>query len=310
MTAPPTGAGERRAIMASDQPRLYGLIGHPVAHTLSPFIMNRAFEEAGIDADYAAFDVAPDRFPAASRALAAFGIAGVNVTYPYKERILEIVDRRSRVVETVQAANTLLISPGGIEAHNTDAEGAAKAIERLGGVALAGKRAMIFGAGGAGRAAAYGILEAGARSVAFAVRDPSKAARGLENLRAAFPARVGEPVDARGGPKLLAHSVEEADIIINATPVGMSDLETPEKENESIVEEPWIGGKHCCFDFVYHPRTTRFLDCAARRGARTVDGLALLVSQAWGAFRLWTGREFSLERMYDAVVAEYSRRES
>jgi shikimate dehydrogenase len=296
--------------MASDQPKLYGLIGHPVGHTLSPHIMNRAFAEAGIDAVYAAFDVAPDRFPAASRALAAFGIAGVNVTYPFKERILEVADRRSRVVETIGAANSLVISAGKIEAHNTDAEGAARAIETFAGVALVGKRALVLGCGGAGRAAAFGLLEAGAESVAFAVRDPSKANGSLVSLRAAFPDRVGEPIDARGESGRLAQSVEEADIIINATPVGMSDPEISGKENESIIKESWIGAKHCCFDFVYYPRTTRFLDCASRRGALTVDGLALLVCQARGAFQLWTGREFSLEPMYDAVVVEYSRRES
>jgi shikimate dehydrogenase len=272
--------------------------------------MNRAFAEAEIDAVYAAFEVMPDRFPAAARSLAAFGISGLNVTYPYKERVLDYADSRSPVVETVQAANTLLISSGGIEAHNTDADGAARAIESLGGVALAGKSAMIIGAGGAGRAAAYGLLGAGARSVAFAVRDPAKAAPFLDKLRAAFPGRLGEPIDARGGTNLLAQSVEEADIIINATPVGMSDLGASEQGNEPIVAERWIGGKHSCFDFVYHPRRTSFLEAASRRGARTIDGLALLVAQSCGAFRVWTGREFPLDRMYDAAIAEYSRRES
>jgi shikimate dehydrogenase len=297
-------------VRISGKPRLYGLIGHPVGHSLSPFILNRAFAESGIDAVYAAFEVLEDRFPAAARSLAAFGIAGANVTYPYKERILEYATRRSPIVDSVLAANTLLISPAVLEAHNTDAPGAVEAVREIGGVAPTGKNVVIFGSGGAGRAAAYGFLDAGALKVTFAVRDPSRSVARLEALRRAFADRVAVPLPAHGSPNLIAQSVEEADIIVNATPVGMEGLEARKPAGGELIEEDRIEARHCCFEFVYHPRSTPFLAAASRRGARTVDGLALLVAQAAETFRLWTGREFSLKSMYDAVVVEYSRRQS
>ena len=287
-----------------ERPRLYGLIGHPVRDSLSPFIMNRAIEEFGIYAEYALFDAPGDRFDEAARSLRAMGIAGVNVTYPYKERILPHTDRRSPAVGVIGAANTVTVRPDCVEADNTDAEGAARALEDIGGIALAGRKAVILGIGGSGRAAAYGILGKGAARVVFAARDPMKSAPAVERLRKAFPKAAVESVRVRGDEDRLARSVADAEIIINATPVGMSGLDgtTGASETAALIDGSLIEEGHFCLDFVYHPRATAFLVAAARRGARSLDGLSLLVSQARSTFRLWTGMEFSLETMYEEVV--------
>jgi shikimate dehydrogenase len=279
-----------------------------VRHSLSPFIMNRAIEEFGIDAEYAIFDTPDDRFDEAARSLRAMGIAGVNITYPYKERILAHADRRSPAVGIIGAANAVTVRPDCVEADNTDAEGAARALEVIGGVALAGKKALILGMGGSGRAAAYGILETGAARVVFAARDPMKSAPAVERLRKAFPNAVVEAVRVRGDENRLARSIAEAEIIINATPVGMSGLDKTSGASgaAALIDDSLIEERHFCFEFVYHPRVTPFLEAAARRGARSLDGVSLLVAQARSTFRLWTGMEFSLETMYEEVV-EYAR---
>ncbi len=316
----------------SGKTKLYGLVGRPAGHTLSPFIMNRAFAEFGIDAVYVAFDPDSEGFPVALRGLRALGIAGVNITYPYKQRVLDCVDRRSSTVDIVGAANTLCLSPHGTEAHNTDAPGTARALDLLGSAPPAGKTALVLGAGGAGRAAAFGLLQAGAVCVTFAVRTPSKHQPVVERFRRAFADRRVDSVPFSVERERLARLVADADIIINATPNGMSGLDSdvkddrplfrfspdnrashvrsPSSAGDAILEESWIDPRQCCFDFVYHPRATDFLACAARRGARPLDGLALLVAQAQAAFRLWTGKEFSLERMYSDAAVEYSRRNS
>ena len=282
----------------SETTRVYGLVGSPVDQSLSPFIMERAFAEFDLDNVYVAFDVEPDLFPNLVQELRTLGIMGANITYPYKERILEFVDRCSPDVETIRAANTLRFEGGGWEAHNTDAPGVVNALEILGDVKPAGKRVFVFGAGGAGRAAGFGLLKAGASCVTFGLRDPSKARRFIEKYRNLFPDQRIESVSLTGDEP--ARAIETAAVIINATPVGMAQASSGER----LGDESWINGSHVCFDFVYNRGETPFLAGAERRKARTLDGLALLVAQAQATFRLWTGKEFSLERMYTAVAIE------
>lgn len=281
----------------------YGVFGHPIDHTLSPFIMNRAFDECRIGGGYVVFDVGPDDFPDAIRGACKRGMIGANITYPYKERILEYVDRRSSEVEVIGAANTLRVDTDALQAHNTDAQGTVTALATLGGVSPAGKNVFVFGAGGAGRAAAFGLLTAGAAGVTFGVRNTSANLQLLERYQTHFPTqRVGH-VSTAGKTDEFARAIEEAVIIINATPVGMSHVES----TRLIDDDSWITENHVCFDFVYHPFPTPFLADAKRRGARTLSGLALLVSQAQAGFRLWTGREFPLDEMYRAVELEHTK---
>jgi shikimate dehydrogenase len=291
---------------AAGKTLLYGLIGDPVAHSLSPFIMNRAFEDLGLDAMYVAFGVRPERLAASAAGLASLGVAGLNVTFPYKEEILYHIDAISPEAEIINAANTIAVHDGEMHGYNTDAPGTAAALDEFSGVQIEGSSVFIFGAGGSARAAAYGLLERGAKRVTFGVRAADKGEMAVDRLRFAFPEQsIGYA--KLSAPDHLARrrdAFRGADIVINATPAGMAGHERIE-----LVEDPsWIGEHQVFFDFVYHPRRTAFLETARRCGATTLGGIALLVAQAAESFRIWTDQGFDVKEMAEAVE-EFSRTE-
>jgi shikimate kinase / 3-dehydroquinate synthase len=282
--------------------RLYCVLGDPVAGSLSPAILNRAFARLGIDAVYTAQTVPRGALAPALAGLRALGAAGANVTYPHKEEAARLSDHRSDRVAAIGAANLLRFEADGIHAENTDATGTVLALERLACVSPKDARVAIFGAGGAARAAAYGLLEAGARSVVFLARDPHEASSAVAPLRASFPDRAVEVVpmfdpDARERRRA---AVAGAAIVVQATPIGMdrapvfAPLDDPE----------WIGPGQVCFEFVYQPRETAFLATARRRGATALGGVRLLAAQASEGCRIWTGRGFDVAEMLDAIEAE------
>lgn len=283
---------------------LFGLVGHPVAHSLSPFIMNRAFDWLGLDAMYVAFGVKPEYLQPSVAGLAAMGIAGLNVTYPYKEEILYHIDAVASEAEIINAVNTVMFFDDEIQGFNTDAPGTAIALETFTGMALEGARGLVYGMGGSGRAAAYGLLERGAERVTFAVRDVSKGPMILERFHYAFPEQDVDVVHASGIEDIMPRrdAFRGADVVINATPVGMEGFPAG-----TVIEDAmWIRPEQVFFDFVYHPRQTAFLETARNAGAQTLGGIALLVAQASESFRIWTDHGFDIKEMAEAV-AEYSR---
>lgn len=288
---------------------VYGVIGDPVGHSLSPVIMNTAFAENGIDAVYAAFPVPEGELATALNGCRALGIAGLNVTYPHKVAAASAANERSRRVELLDAANTLLFSAGArsgedegaawIAAHNTDAPGTALAIEAFGGQSCRGKRVAIFGAGGAARAAALGLLEAGAGYVAFLARDPMKAEALTAKLREAFADRVFSFAElGEAHVRACADEVGNAQIVIQATPVGMGSQAADDPLGRLLQESNLLRRGQVCLEMVYQPRITPFLRQAAGEGAVALDGLTLLVSQAAESFTRWTGKTFDPEQMY------------
>lgn len=285
---------------------VYALIGDPVSHSLSPFIMNRAFGRLGMDGVYVALRVTRDQLQAAVSGLKALGAAGANVTYPHKESVVSLVDHPSEQVGILGAANVLHFSSGEIRGYNTDASGAAIALEDFGGLSLKGKKVFIFGAGGAGRAAAFGVLEAGAASVTFCVRNLSRAIEATGRLRDHFAGGTVStiPMEKDHPDCAKRKAISESDIIINATPLGMGALRA-----FSPIEDPaWIRVDHICFEFNYSPRLTEFLNTARARGATCLDGLCLLVAQARESVRYWTGRNFELHEMAQALEAHTRER--
>jgi shikimate dehydrogenase len=288
------------------QSHLFGLIGDPVAHSLSPFIMNRAFDALGLDAVYAAFGIKPERFVPSIAGLTALGISGLNVTYPYKEEILYHVDAVSAEVEVINAVNTVVFYEDEIQGYNTDAVGTAMALEHFAGVPLEGVRAFIFGIGASARAAAYGLLERGAERVVFATRSPENGPMVMERFQFAFPEQSVTFMTIGEAGELVARrdAFRNANVIVNATPVGMAGL-----PNGVLVEDAaWIHKEQVFFDFIYHPRQTAFLDVARRSGAKTLGGIALLVAQAAESFRIWTDTGFDIKEMAEAVE-EFSKTE-
>jgi len=280
---------------------LFGLIGDPVAHSLSPFIMNRAFASLGLDAIYVAFGVRPDRLSVSFAGLTSLGIGGLNVTYPYKEEILYHVDAIAPEAEIINAANTIALYEDELHAFNTDAPGTANALETFTASSIEGARVFIYGVGASARAAAYGLLERGVEAVTFGVRSVERGAMATERLQYAFPEQeISFTMLGTDENRLeRRNAFRSSEIVINATPVGMID-----HERAVLIEDPtWILRSQTFFDFVYHPRRTEFLDTAKRAGAATLGGVALLVSQAAESFRIWTDQVFDVKEMAEAVAA-------
>jgi len=278
---------------------LFGLLGNPVGHSLSPFIMNRAFAQIGLDAVYAAFGVRGNGFDAAINGLFAMGAAGANITYPFKEEALYNLDVIASDADLAHAVNTILFLDDEIHGYNTDAPGTAMALELFAEVPLEGNSAFIFGAGGSARAAAYGLLERGVERITFCARSREQAEIVVERYGYSFPEQeidyvmLGTSEDAR----VRRFAFCDAGIVINATPVGMAGVAA----GNPIEDPKWIQDRQCFFDFVYQPRQTEFLVCARKAGAKTLGGLALLVAQAAESFRLWTDHGFDVKEMAQAV---------
>ncbi|RAW43938.1 shikimate dehydrogenase [Halorubrum sp. 48-1-W] len=270
---------------------VYGLIGNPVGHSLSPPMHEAGYEALGIDARYVTFEPAPDDAVRAIEGAAALGVAGLNVTIPFKRDVLAAVDA-DPLAERIGAVNTVVFPDDGGEkgsetprGYNTDAAGVTRSFERH-DVPLDGRDAVVVGAGGAGRAAAFALADAGA-SVHVANRTAERAVE-----------LAGEVPDATGGGlDTLDAQVPTADVLVNATSVGMEEDATP-------VPAGLLHGDLAVLDAVYAPTETRLLRDAAAAGATTVEGAWMLLYQGVEAFERWTGEDAPVEEMNAALRAE------
>lgn len=266
-------------------PALAGVLGHPVAHSLSPAMHNAAFRELGLDWRYVKLPVPPARLAEVVAALPGSGYRGANVTIPHKLAALTLADGASAAAREIGAANTLTFRDGAIEADNTDAAGLIEAID----ASLSGLRAIVLGAGGAGRAAAWALRQAGAAEVAVWNRTADRAS--------ALAREMG--VAAVATPNEVA-----ADILVNATSVGLDPALPPDEALAGL----GIAGRRppaIVVDLVYRAdgSETPVLGWARDAGARAVDGIEVLVRQGALSFELWTGREAPLDVMRAAARA-------
>jgi shikimate dehydrogenase len=272
------------------------LIGHPVAHSLSPRFQQAALDALGIDARYEAWDVAPADLPVAVERLRSGSVLGANVTVPHKVAILRLVDRPDALVERVGAVNTVVRRDGLLHATNTDVAGVLRALADA-GATLRGARVVLLGAGGAARAVVVALREAGAAGLTIANRTPEHA-RALAALAGDdLPATVC-PLDPEAEP--LRRAMRTADVVVQATSLGLPH--TPAADL-TPVPAPLFRAGQVAFDLVYGRQATPFLRAAEVAGARTADGLAMLVHQGAESFRQWTGHEPPLDVMFAAVRA-------
>ena len=279
-----------------------GIIGYPVRHSISPAIHNAAYAALGIDWVYVAFEVPPGGGGEAVEAMRALGLAGLSVTMPHKADVVGKLDALTPTAERLGVANTITSrpSPDGaavLEGDSTDGGGFLDALRSDDGVDPAGRNCVLLGAGGAARSVALALAEAGASSVAVAGRR-SEAVKACVEL--AGPA--GVPVPA--GPAALESAVRGADLVVNASPVGM-------REGDGIpfdLDPSWIGDRHAVIDLIYLPAATPLLTAARARGAFTSNGLGMLINQAARQIEVWTGRNPPLEVMSAAALAALSHR--
>ena len=244
-----------------------GLFGRPVSHSRSPRIFARLSRLLKRPIAYAAVEVPPRGLAAAVAAARDAGWRGANVTVPLKEEAAALALRRTPAARALGAANVLRFGPG-LTAHNTDADGLRDALKSA-GVRARGKDALVFGAGGAARAAGWALAREGARTVRFSARTASRAGRAARDLKPHFPRT-----------KFSSGAAGRADIWVNATPLGMKGFPDRSPAPKSLPSPEYA------IDLVYGRRTAFQRDASAR-GARVSDGAAMLVCQALRAWEYW-----------------------
>ncbi|ELY89586.1 shikimate 5-dehydrogenase [Natrialba hulunbeirensis JCM 10989] len=275
---------------------VFGLLGNPVGHSRSPPMHEAAYDELAYDARYVTFEPDPSDLETAVAGADALGITGLNVTIPFKQDVLALdLVEPDDLATRIGAVNTIDFEPdssrpnssGHVTGHNTDAAGALRAL-REHDVTAAGADAVVVGAGGAGRAISFALADAGA-TVTIANRTESTAHELADDVPNATGYGLGEGV--------LESLLADADILVNATSVGMEEDATPVPAGALHVDL-------AVMDAVYQPLETRLLRDAAAAGATTVDGAWMLLYQGVEAFELWTGRDAPVDVMNEALRAQ------
>ncbi|MFQ5632260.1 MAG: shikimate dehydrogenase [bacterium] len=260
-----------------------GVIGSPISHSLSPHLHAFLIDKLGLDCYYHAFEVQPENLRAAIDGTKALGIRGLNVTVPHKQNVMAYLDSIDEAAAKIGAVNTIRFENGRAFGANTDAPGFLKNLQ-FQGVELHGREVFVLGAGGAARAVVYAAKQAGAAAIKICNRTPERA----QQLAGDFGAQA---VTLREIQALAAGS-----IAINTTSVGMY----PEADASPLAEK-FFRRDLIYIDLVYNPVKTRFLQYAETVGAKTVDGLGMLIFQGAIALGFWTGQEIDVEKWYDEV---------
>ena len=266
---------------------LYCIFGNPVRHSLSPQMHNTAFKKFEINARYLAFE--PENSEKAIDAMRILKIKGASVTIPFKVEIAKFVDKLDPLAKDIGSVNTLKNVDGLIVGYNTDGIGAKLALEES-GHKIKNLRVLILGNGGGGRAIAFTLLEAGAK-VAIAGRNIEKVSKLTSDLF-----EKHKEVKSILISDLSISVMEEIDVIINSTPIGMHP-----KEGLSLVSSSLIKKNHTVFDIIYSPEMTKLLLDANRIGAKIIKGKEMLVNQGVEQFRIWTGKKVSTKFSHKAL---------
>jgi len=259
--------------------QLYGIIGNPVTHSLSPAMHNAALHVSDIDAVYVPFPAVDIKD--AVTGIRGLGIQGLSVTIPHKEAVMPFLDSIDPVAEKIGAVNTLINRDGRLTGLNTDWLGATRALEEE--IDLNGAKAVILGAGGSARAIGFGLLERGA-DIILCSRTESRG-RALAEVLGCSWISLEDPEQVSG------------DILINATSVGM----VPDIE-KSPVPEGIVSHFRVVMDIVYAPMKTRLLQEAESAGCTIINGLEMLLYQGVAQFELWTGETAPVSVMRDALA--------
>lgn len=274
-------------------------LGYPISQSLSPAMQTAAFQSVGLNWIYIAWGVRAEHLAVTLQALKAWeNHAGSNVTAPHKETIIPLLDGLTEAAARLQAVNVILRPEGKMIGHNTDGEGFIASL-REEGIPPGGKRIAILGAGGAAKAVAYALQDAGAAELRLVNRTPARAEAWAPALSAAGKARVS--VHALAGDP--ARFLEGTDILVNATSIGLQRDAAPLFDYANL-RPPLV-----VTDLVFFPRETAFLQRARANGCRTLNGLGMLLHQAVLSFQGWTGKAAPLHLMRERLETTLAERE-
>ena len=274
---------------------LTGVFGKPVDENPTGVMEEAAYREKGLNFRYLNIKVEPEDLGTAMAAVRAFGMKGINLTIPHKVEVLKYLDELSEAAGIIGAVNTVVNRDGRLWGENTDGKGFVTSLKNE-GISLNGKRIVILGAGGAARAIGVECALAGAEKVTIVNRSRERG----ETLAALIGEKT--PAESVYVPWEGAYSVEpETDILINATCIGLY----PDINGKPALDYDTVTPQMTVCDVVFNPPETPFLREAARRGARTVNGLGMLANQGALNFTLWTGQEAPVEVMEETLRREF-----
>lgn len=267
----------------------YVVIGNPISHSLSPLMHQAALEYYGLQGKYIAIDLLPDEVTAFIAWCNRGEFRGCNITLPYKQLFLEVVDAVHPSAQSIGAINTIVKEDGKLVGYNTDIYGFLKPLEALRDD-LDGQEAVVFGTGGASKAVISGLIEFGTEKVWLVSRRPSQ----IQNEN----------------PKVEVISYDQwtsvmdpVSIVVNSTPIGMY----PNNENSPVREgEISFLKDRICYDLIYNPLSTKFLRDSERLSYKGIGGLDMFVHQGSRSFQLWTGKEFPYPKIKSALISHFS----
>ena len=264
--------------------KIYGLIGYPLGHSLSPVMHNAVFKELNIPGKYELFEKSPQDLEYFLQSLEKNNIYGLNVTVPYKEKVLAIVnlDDESFYLREIKAVNTIVRDKGSLKGFNTDIPGFSKHLKE--NFDPLGKRVAILGAGGASRAVNYVLAKEGAKEIVIYDIDREK----CESIKQMVK-ELSTELDISIAQSIEALDIRNKDLLINATPVGLKN------DDPCLVKEDMLHKDIFVYDLIYNPPETKLLSLAKERGAKYSNGLGMLIYQAALSFIHFTGTSASLD---------------
>ncbi|MDD4873224.1 MAG: shikimate dehydrogenase [Kiritimatiellae bacterium] len=272
----------------------FAVLGHPIGHTLSPVMHNAAIQSLGMDAIYLAFDVAPDTLISTLNSMACMGFRGVNLTVPLKEVAFKGLKKLDISAQRLGSVNTVEFLPGGhLKGHSTDGKGFLIAIKEAFGKTIEGLSVFVLGSGGAGRAVAITCAVAKASNIIVADIETKRARRVVAEISKLLPRSKVQWLKA--DPAVWVKECRKVDLVIQATPVGMKKADAP------LLPPSAFRRGQMAFDLIYMYPETVFMKAARKSGAKTANGLGMLLHQGAISFSIWTGIKPPVKTMRNAL---------
>jgi shikimate dehydrogenase len=278
--------------------KLLCIIGYPIEHSLSPIMHNAIIKELNLDYVYLAFSVYPSNLELAVKAFKTLDIKGINVTIPFKEKIIKHLDEIDPIAMKIGAVNTIKNEDGYLIGRNTDTDGSKKAIMNS-GYAISGRDVLILGAGGAARALSYGLANE-INKITIVNRTERRAEKLAKELNRNFGIDV---VSKKFSANILKEETKNADFLINTTSIGMYP-----KVDKTPISSEFLHEDLLVFDVVYNPLETKLLKDAIECGCKTMGGLNMLVYQGASAFEWWTNEKPNINTMRNKIIEYFKQK--
>ena len=278
--------------------RLAAVVANPIKHSISPFIHNSAFEATNTNGVYLAWEVDATELAETVANIRRYQMYGINLSMPYKEQVIPYLDQLSEEACLIGAVNTVVNREGTLIGYNTDGKGFFKSLPSF---KISGKRMVLLGAGGAAKAILAQAILDGVSQISVFVRSSSieKTRPYLEKIQNATGFRVD--LFALEDVQDLQDSITKADLLVNATSVGMDGFSQPIPTSIVLPEKLLVA------DVIYQPFETPFLKWARNQGNQSINGLGMLLYQAAEAFELWTGKEMPTDQIWELLKQKYQK---